>query len=108
MQFTVDAPKALPRLPAAVEVAAYRVASEAIHNVLKHAQATRCDVQIAVSESRLELSVSDDGQGLPAGFKPGVGLRSMQERAAELGGALQIQPCAGGGTRVVAQFPIGA
>jgi signal transduction histidine kinase len=107
VRFTVDAPDPLPRLPAAVEVAAYRIVSEAFHNVLKHAQATRCVVQIAVSESQLGLSVCDDGKGLPAGFSAGVGLRSMQERAAELGGTLQIQPGDGGGTRVVAQFPIG-
>jgi len=107
VRFTVDAPRQLPRLPAAVEVAAYRVVSEAIHNVLKHAQATRCEVRIVVSESHLGLSVLDDGKGLPSGFNPGVGLRSMQERASELGGTLQIQPSDGGGTRVVAQFPIG-
>ncbi len=102
----VDAPEPMPRLPAAVEVAAYRIAGEAIHNVVKHAHATTCVVGIEIGQGCLTLSVTDDGISLPHQPDLGVGLRSMQERAAELGGSLSVQSCEGGGTCLVAVLPI--
>lgn len=106
----VDAPADLPDLPAAIEVAAYRIAQEALVNVVRHAHATSCRIGTAVASesgtSTLELSIVDDGIGLPAEHKAGVGLASMRERAAELGGTLVIEPAERGGTRVCARLPI--
>jgi len=101
----VHAPDCLRPLPAAVEVAAYRVVLEAITNVVRHASARRCDVQIAVNGS-LWLQVTDDGSGLQPERTAGVGLASMRERAAELGGSCVIDSPAAGGTRVHVRLPI--
>jgi two-component system NarL family sensor kinase len=106
VSFALSAPDAMPLLSAAVEVAVYRIASEAIHNVVRHSQATSCDICIETTEGRLSLRVSDNGSSPPAAYQPGVGLRSMQERAAEVGGSVSIGPGAHGGTAVDAQFPI--
>lgn len=102
----VRAPQPLPKLPAAVEVAVYRIASEALHNVLKHAQAATCQVLIEVEDGCLILKVIDNGIGLQGEICAGVGLRSMKERAAELGGILLIQPNEPTGTIVLARIPI--
>ena len=105
-QFEVIAPEPMPRLSAAVEVAVYRIASEAIHNVIKHAEATTCIVEIKVEAKQLTLSVTDDGHYLPTGDKTGIGLHSMQERAAELGGTFSIQPAKAGGASIVVYLPL--
>ncbi len=102
----VDAPEPMPKLPAAVEVAAYRIAGEAIHNVVKHAHAATCVVSIEIGQGCLTLNVTDDGTSLPHHPNLGVGIRSMQERAAELGGSLSVQSCEGGGTCLAAVLPI--
>jgi signal transduction histidine kinase len=95
----------LPTLPAAVEVASYFIITEAVTNVLRHAEATRCDVQIVWHEKGLELSVRDDGVG---SSKPsnntGMGLTSMRERCEELGGKLMVTH-EGQGTQVWAWLP---
>ena len=101
----VDAPGLLPPLPAAVEVAAYRIAQEALANVVHHAEARTCTVTLAVG-SALELVVVDDGVGIPADRRAGVGLASMRERAEELGGTCAVGLNPGGGTRVVARLPL--
>lgn len=101
----VEAPAELRDLPAAVEVAAYRIVIEAINNVSRHACARRCTVRIALGHD-LELDVIDEGNGLPAGSRPGVGLTSMRERAAELGGTCTIESLPGGGTHVAARLPV--
>ena len=106
LQLDVIAPEPMPRLPAAVEVAVYRIAGEAIHNVVKHAQATTCVVEIQVETGQLILSVTDDGHFLPDGHTAGVGLHSMYERAAELGGTFSIQPATAGGTHIVVHLPL--
>jgi two-component system NarL family sensor kinase len=100
------APEPMPRLSAAVEVAIYRIASEAIHNVVKHAQATTCVVEVQVETGYLTLSVTDDGRHSYAGDIAGIGLQSMRERAAELGGTFSIQPAKAGGTRLVVHLPL--
>jgi signal transduction histidine kinase len=107
LRVEVQAPAALPRLPAAVEVAAYRIGSEALLNVVRHAQATCCSVRLAACDARLRLEVLDDGIGIRDGAVAGVGLRSMRERALELGGTLSIDARPEGGTRVVAELPVG-
>jgi signal transduction histidine kinase len=109
LQIRVEAsPAILPPLSAAVEVAAYRIAAEAVTNAARHAHAQHCRVRLAASPTELTVDVSDDGRGLPSGPRPGVGLASMRERAAELGGTCTIQPNPPGGTRVLAHLPLHA
>jgi signal transduction histidine kinase len=92
-------------LPAAVEVAAYRIALEAMTNVARHAGAGRCLVRLSLNGS-LELEVTDDGHGLGRGAAANVGLGSMRERARELGGACLVESRPEGGTRVLATLPL--
>ena len=106
IRFDVHAPEPLPPVPAAVEVAVYRIVREAIHNVEKHARATACVIQIEPAAGQLHVRVTDNGTGGPHTYTGGVGVRSMQERAVEVGGSLAIEPAMGGGTRVVAQFAL--
>jgi signal transduction histidine kinase len=101
----VVAPDPMPPLPAAVEVAAFRIAQEALTNVARHSQARRAMVCIAVDDALL-LEVSDDGVGLPGHPRTGVGLMSMRERSTELGGSFEIAPAAGGGTLVRVRLPL--
>ncbi len=105
VQISVDAPEELPPLPAAVEVAAYRIVQEALTNVVKHAQARTCRIQLSLNGG-LQVTVTDDGVGLPKAYRAGVGLASMQERAAELGGRCTIEPALGRGTQVYVCLPV--
>lgn len=102
---TVDAPEDLPPLPAAVEVAAYRIASEAVTNALRHSTALRCRISLRADQS-LHLDITDDGAGRATPWSRGVGLRSMGERASELGGVVTAGPTAQGG-RVQVLLPLG-
>jgi signal transduction histidine kinase len=114
----------VPRdLPPAAEVAAFRIAAEALANARRHSHGTRVEVRLSLGERMLRLEVVDDGTGIASDAAPGVGLRAMRERAEELGGTLTIAPAgappgpppasfdaipaAGGGTRVVAVLPVG-
>ena len=101
----VEAPANLPALPAAVEVAAYRIVQEAFTNVTRHAQAHTCTVRFSLTDT-LEIEITDDGIGLPQEHQAGVGLLSMRERAAELGGSCVIEKNNGSGTRVYARLPV--
>jgi two-component system NarL family sensor kinase len=103
----IDAPCEVDDLPAAVEVAAYRIAAEAINNAARHANASRCRVRLTAGES-LEVEVVDDGSGWPVDARAGVGVASMRERAEELGGTLVVSPVSGGGSRVLASIPLRA
>jgi signal transduction histidine kinase len=103
---TLDAPDDLGPLPAAVEVAVYRIVDEALANVVKHAQAGRCRVVLSRAPAGIRLLIEDNGSGIPADRISGVGLQSMRERALELGGALQIESAEPGGTRIVAELPV--
>lgn len=96
----------LAELPAAVEVAVFRIVSEALSNVARHSGAGRCTVRLEASEEEVRLEVSDDGRGVPAGALVGVGLVAMRERAEELGGRCSIEPRPGGGTTVTAVIPV--
>jgi signal transduction histidine kinase len=101
----------LPPLSAAVEVAAYRIVLEALTNVVRYAQATRCLIHFSVTaqgpSDMLRIEIEDNGCGIPDVYRAGVGLRSMQERAEELNGSCLIERRAEGGTRVLARLPIG-
>jgi two-component system NarL family sensor kinase len=103
---TLRVPPTLPVLPAAVEVAAYRIVTEALTNVVRHAHAQHVSVTVAIDRS-LCLEVHDDGAASTThggGWRPGVGLLSMADRAAEVGGTLQAGPTPTGG-RVQASLP---
>jgi signal transduction histidine kinase len=97
----------LPPLPAAVEVAAYRIVQESLTNVVRHADARSCWVEIAVVGADLTVTVTDDGTGPSPDRPAGVGLVSMRERAAETGGTCEVAAGPEGGTRVVARLPMG-
>ena len=103
-------PETLPALPAAVEVAAYRIVLEAINNTVRHARATTCRVVLTLRttgpQPRLLVEVEDDGAGLPHPLTAGIGLSSMRERAEELGGTCRFTRGAAGGARVCAELPI--
>ncbi len=101
----VEVPEELPHLPAAVEVAVYRIAQEALTNVARHARARNCVVRLAVNEG-VALEIVDDGVGIPKERSAGVGLSSMRERASELGGSCVVESTPEGGTRVLVRLPL--
>lgn len=96
----------LGTLPAAVEVAAYRIAGEALTNVARHASASCCRIRLAEQAAELLVEVRDDGVGIPDDVQAGVGLLSLRERAAELGGRSEVTNAADGGTLVRAWLPL--
>jgi signal transduction histidine kinase len=101
----VEAPECLPPLPAAVEVAAYRIVQEALTNVVRHAEAQVCRVRFSI-DHELKLEITDDGVGLAEVRHAGVGLPSMRERVAELGGTFAAERLPGGGTCVLTHLPL--
>lgn len=107
LSIRVDAPRALRPLPAAVEVAAYRITLEALHNVTGHAQAQNCTIRIQQQRTTLTVEVTDDGCGIPTDHHVGLGLTSMRERATEIGGTFTITSNPTGGTDVLALLPSG-
>ena len=103
MTVAVLAAAPMPELPAAVEVAAYRIAVEGLTNVARHSSATSAEVRLSVLDGALHVEVTDDGA--PNGqWRTGVGLTAMRERAAEVGGVCEAGPVTGGG-RVHATLP---
>ena len=108
--FSLDVPEELPLLPAAVEVATYRIAQEALTNVARHARARTCRVHLSVDRASATLAceVTDDGVGIPEGRRAGIGLASLRERAEELGGSCDVESVPEGGTRVLARLPLEA
>jgi signal transduction histidine kinase len=98
-------PPQLPALPAAIEVAAYRIVQESVTNVLRHAGAGHVEVALACRDDELQVSVRDDGCGLADGVVAGVGLTSIQERVRDVGGRVTIR--SDGGTTVEAVLPVG-
>lgn len=93
-------------LPAAVEVAGYRIASEALANAARHASARRVAVRLDREDGALVLTVTDDGVGIGPAVPAGVGLVSLRERAAELGGRCVVECPPDGGTVVRAELPV--
>ena len=100
------------RLPPHVEVALYRIAQEALQNVMKHAEAQRVTLRLSVADGRVHLLVEDDGRG----FRPGqtgrnrngdrsYGLVGMRERAELVGARLEVTSTPGSGTRVLVELP---
>jgi signal transduction histidine kinase len=106
LDLTVEAGDDLAALPAAVEVAAYRIVAEATTNVVRHADATHCVVRLRVEGPALVVEVADDGRGVPTGTQAGVGLLSVRERVDELGGSAEVSCPDDGGTVVRATLPL--
>ena len=108
-QVRLDIEQNLPTLPAEIETAVYYITLEALTNIQKHAQAQTCTIRLCLTKtsqpSRLQLEILDDGIGLPSNLNGGLGLLSMQARAAEVGGNCVINNQAGRGTAVTATIP---
>lgn len=102
---TIESVYPFPALPAAVEVAAFRIVQESLKNAVEHGAAKNCFVSLTANRS-LEITIVDDGVGLPNVMIPGVGIVSMRERAAELGGTFSIKPGEGEGTTVKVTLPL--
>jgi len=108
-KITVDIPgPGLGEMPAAVELAAFRIVQEALTNALRHADARHVKVRLRRLHGGLCAAVEDDGCGIDDGQPPGVGLTSMAERAAEIGGDLAVTARPGGGTVARAFLPVPA
>jgi two-component system, NarL family, sensor kinase len=107
LRVSVENPDKLSQLPAAVEVACYRIAQEALANVVRHAGASTCSIRIHLDDEAhvLIVEVEDDGRGIREDDRAGVGMISMRERTEELGGRCTVRPLAGGGTLVRALLP---
>ena len=106
LRWTVVADDQVEPLPAAVEVAAYRIVVEAVNNALRHSGAASCEVSLAREDGMLAVRVRDDGVGMAENPGVGVGLTSMRERAEELGGTCTITSERGAGMVVEARLPI--
>ena len=96
------------RLPVRATLGLYRIAQEAVANVLRHAGAARLELRLSVGDDQVTLSVADDGRGLPPGPPPPgrFGLIGVGERARLLGGALRVASAPGAGTRVEVELPL--
>jgi two-component system, NarL family, sensor kinase len=105
LDVSVEAPDELPPLSAAVEVAVFRIALEALTNSARHSRARRCWLRLH-AEHDLVVEIEDDGAGLVEGARQGVGLASMRQRAGEVGGTFNIQPGSRRGTLVRVRLPL--
>ena len=103
---SVVAPTDRLELPAAVEACALRIISEAIINVRRHAAASCCEVRIVPEPDALRIEIVDDGIGFTEPRRAGIGIRSMTERASEIGGSVSFHSEAGLGTRVSVRLPV--
>ena len=108
LTIVVDA-EPIERLPLAAEEALYRIGQEALHNVVKHANASNAKLRIATDGNRVLLSVSDDGVGFEPDKVPRLhfGLIGMRQRVDLVGGELRVESRAGGGTLIEAMVPAG-
>ena len=96
----------LPALSEAAEIAAFRIVHQALTNVVRHARATECRIILDIRDNELCIAIQDNGCGIAPGAQLGVGINSMRERAAELGGSFNIQSSAGTGTHLVVRLPL--
>ncbi|MCK2220354.1 sensor histidine kinase [Actinomadura sp. ATCC 31491] len=103
----VEVPPDLPPLPPPVELAAYRIAAEALTNAVRHAMASRCTVTLSATDA-LELRVRDDGVGVAAPARRGFGLASMRRRSEELNGTFELVTGPGPGTCLLVRLPLAA
>jgi two-component system sensor histidine kinase DegS len=97
------------RLPVRIQHDLLRIAQEAISNAVRHGKPTAVTVTLRWQAPRLTLRIKDNGSGIPKSRlrkNKGIGLRSMRERAAQIGAKLVIQAGLGGGTRILVTVPI--
>jgi signal transduction histidine kinase len=109
LQVDVEADRLPPSMPKEVALGIYRVAQEALRNIVRHAKASTVQLSLALSDGGLLLTVTDNGSGFDPGvpaLRPSVGHASMRERMRSLGGKLDIESAPGLGTIVVAWVPI--
>ena len=94
------------QLPDEIRTAAYFVCSEALANVVKYAGASRVTISLSAGDDRVRIAIGDDGAG---GADPakGTGLRGLADRVEALGGTFEVESRPGGGTRVIAELPLG-
>jgi signal transduction histidine kinase len=100
-----------PHLPKDVALCLFRIAQEAMRNVVRHANARKVDISLAFDNGGLQLVVADDGSGFApfeGGERPSLGLASMRERVRLLGGTVDVDSAPGRGTTVMAWVPLGA
>ena len=102
----VVAPSGRLELPAAVEACALRIIQEAVINVRRHAAASSCEVSIVHERDALRIEIVDDGIGFGEPPRSGIGIRSMTERASEIGGTVSIHSEPGLGTRISVRLPV--
>jgi len=109
LKISFDAPVDFPELPAEIETAVYYIVIEALTNIEKHAQAKNCYIELSLeappTNSFLKLTIRDDGLGLAKPTNSGIGLLSMQARAAEVGGTFVIDAKPGFGTTISVHIP---
>jgi signal transduction histidine kinase len=106
LEVSLDSPDTLPDVPPQVELAAFRIADEALTNVVRHANARHCTVRLS-ADGEFHLAIADDGRGVGAGRQGGVGLASMRDRAERLGGHFTLTSLTPG-TEVRVELPLGA
>jgi signal transduction histidine kinase len=105
LEIVFKLPPEVRELPAAVEVAVYRIVQEALTNVVRHSHATRAVVAVTIDQE-IRITISDDGRGMPENYIPGVGLNSMRDRAEELGGSFWVTSQKETGTSIEVSLPI--
>jgi signal transduction histidine kinase len=103
-EISITISQSMASLPAAVEVACYRIVQEALTNVVRHANARHCEISLSIAGAMVHLKIRDDGRGMPFDYGGGVGLHSMRERASELGGSFLIESSPDAGTRITARI----
>jgi signal transduction histidine kinase len=97
-----------PDIPLDAKLLMYRVAQEALHNIVKHAQASQVDLELACRENWVSLVIRDDGLGFDTMIpSQGLGLRSMRERISQASGQFEVKSEPGKGTEIMAQIPLG-
>ena len=108
LQVSTEVRGDLQRLPASVDLAAFRIVQEALTNVIRHARAATATVQVVCDDQELAVQVEDDGQGAVShdGSGVGQGILGMRERASALGGLVEAGPRPGGGFRVLTRLPL--
>ncbi|MBA4501773.1 sensor histidine kinase [Marinobacterium marinum] len=99
--------QALPLLDDETSTHLYRLLQEGLNNVARHSQATRVDIRIDRQGDALQVSLADDGQGMSTGARPGVGMRSMHERARYMEAKLTLSSIAGIGMKLLLELPVG-
>ncbi len=108
----IEVPSDLPHLPEETALALYRIVQEALNNAIQHADASEIAVRLTPYPDRLRLTVTDDGRGIPGGINSSwfvaqghLGLVGMRERAAMIGGRLEMQTAVDYGTVVILEIP---